>query len=127
MYRFIVADMRSWVQQGLSDLILHIYPSATVRTVPTASALLADYARYGADLILMCYNLPCVEAQRVLVTLRNAGNPVPVAVFAADPSDITAALRWGATSALDNPFDAANLRGLLGNMLSPYAAEQMLG
>src|SRR5690349_17181930 len=104
MYRFIVADMRAWVGVALRDLIFIGYPTAHVRTVTLASTLLDEYARYGADLIILSHTLALVGGYDTLTLLRETNPAVPVIVFAADAAVGATMAQSAITRFADNPF-----------------------
>jgi FixJ family two-component response regulator len=117
MYRFIIADMHAWVHAALSDLILIAYPTARVRTVTLASDLLADYAQYGADLIILSHALPAVGGHDPLLIVRGTNQAVPVIVFAADAAVGATIAQNDSTRFVDNPFEYNQLVALITEMI----------
>jgi len=118
MDRIIVADMRVWVAAALRDLILIAYPTAHVRAVTLASALLDDYTRYGADLVLLSHTLALVGGHDTLLLLRDTNPAVPVIVYAADAAVGATIAQSATTRFVDNPFHYKQLAALIAEMLS---------
>jgi ABC-type sugar transport system substrate-binding protein len=109
--------MRIWVQQALRDLILATYPTATVRNVSTANAILADYTQYGADLIILSHTLFPAVTHETLARIRGANQTIPVIVFSTSSRLGASIVQSKITRFTDDSFPYAVLAGMIDKML----------
>jgi DNA-binding NtrC family response regulator len=116
MYHFIVADTRIWVQEALRYLILAAYPTANVRTVSTANAVLADYTQYGADLIILSRTLAPSVTLGTLARIHRASQTIPVIVFSTSSTLRASVVQSNITRFVNNPFPYEVLAGMIAKM-----------
>ena len=123
MYRFIIADMRPWVQVALCDLILDTYATADLRTAYTASNLLDAYAHHGADFIILSHTLFSERVHDTLMAQCGINHAVPVIVFAADIAVGDALEQSDTLRFVDNPFQYKQLATMIAEMLDAAQKE----
>lgn len=103
----------------LLERLLHDAGYTDVSTTTDSRAVLELYREHRYDLILLDLQMPGMDGFQVMEALRaqDADSTLPVIVLTAQPGHKLRALQAGAKDFISKPFDLAEVRARIHNML----------
>ncbi len=115
--RFIIADDDPDLRFFVRNILLKLYPDATIAEAGTGEEALELYEWGGADLMLIDHKMPMIDGTDLIRTLRERGVSIPLIMVSHMTEAKEAAMQAGATLFLDKDRLKADLGQHLPAML----------
>jgi CheY-like chemotaxis protein len=115
----LIAHDHDIMRTLLVQMVVQIYPLATITAVPNGTEALNGYLQHGADLLITNNRMPGLDGADLIRALRARQAICPILMVSTDITIEAMAIAAGATRFLRTPFGFDEFRQALIALLPP--------